>query len=101
MLVQTYSEEEKKEIIEGYKSSGMPVATYAKERGMPESTLRSWLKEVQNMTFGAIEIKASTVIPKAKNNTMVFVCENIRVELGEGFNKEFLRNIVEVLCSAK
>ena len=45
MIVQTYSEEEKKEIIEGYKSSGMPVATYAKERGMPESTLRSWLKE--------------------------------------------------------
>lgn len=101
MSVQTYSEDEKKAVIEDYKKSGLGSTAYAKEIGIAESTLRGWIKEDRGMSFGAIEIKPSATIPKAKNNTMVFVCENIRVELGEGFDKEFLKRIVEVLCNAK
>ena len=101
MSVQTYSEEEKKAIVEDYKKSGLALKTYAKEIGIPESTLRGWIKEDREMSFGAIEVKPSVTIPKAKNNTMVFVCENIRVELGEDFNKDFFKRIVEVLCNAE
>ena len=101
MSVQTYDEENKKAIIEDYKKSGLALKTYAKEIDMPESTLRGWIREDREMSFGAIEVKPSATIPKARNNTMVFVCENIRIELGGGFNKEFFKRIVEVLCNAE
>ena len=57
MSVQTYSKEEKKAIIEDYKNSGLGSTTYAKEKGIAESTLRGWIKEERAMTFGAILTK--------------------------------------------
>lgn len=101
MSVRTYEKEEKQAYIEDFKNSGETIGRYALEKGIPETTLRGWLKEDRELTFGAIEIKPSNMpLPKTTKSATVFATENIRIELKEGFNKNFLRNIVEVLINA-
>lgn len=101
MSARTYGKEEKQAYVEDYKNSGETVGRYALENGIPETTLRGWLKEDRELTFGAIEIKPSNVsLPKIAKSATVFATENIRIELKEGFDKQFLKNIVEVLINA-
>ena len=94
-----YNEEEKIAYVEDFKSKNLSIAEYAKNVGIPETTLRDWLKIDRELGFGKINIKApSFEQPKAiVKKPIVFVNENIRVELKEGFNKQFLRKIIEVL----
>lgn len=103
MSVRTYKDEEKQAYVEDYKNSGETIARYALENGIPETTLRGWIKaEEEEVHFGAIEIKpSSTTIAKSTKSATVFVCENIRIELKEGYNKNFLKKIVEVLINDK
>ncbi len=101
MSVRTYEKEEKQAYVEDYKNSGETIARYALENGIPETTLRGWIKEDQELTFGEIEIKPSTPpLPKVTKRATVFATENIRIELKENFNKELLKKIVEVLINA-
>ncbi|MBR2785211.1 MAG: hypothetical protein IKD74_04410 [Clostridia bacterium] len=55
------------------------------------------------MTFGEINLSQTTSIAEtstiAPKKPTIFVSDNIRIELKEGFNKEFLRKIVEVLIN--
>ena len=100
MSVRSYDKEEKQAYVEDYKSSGENISRYALEKEIPESTLRGWLKEDENLSFGAIEIKPKiSTMPKILKNTVIFATENIRIELKEGFDKVFLRRIVEVLIN--
>ncbi len=102
MSVKTYEKEEKQAFVEDFKNSGEPLARYALEKGIPETTLRGWLKEDRNLSFGAIEIKASsTPLPRVTKSATVFATENIRIELKENFDKELLKKIVEVLINDK
>ena len=98
-----YAAEEKIAYVEEYENSGMSIAEFAREKRLPASTLRSWLRLNQAMTFGEINLsqttsitKTATIVPKKPT---VFVSDNIRIELREGFNKDFLRRIVEVLIN--
>jgi transposase-like protein len=100
MSIRTYEKEEKQAYVEDYKNSGERLGRYALEKGIPESTLRGWLKEDQDLTFGAIEIKPSnTPLPRVAKSPTVFATENIRIELKENFDKELLKKIVEVLIN--
>lgn len=102
MGIRTYEKQEKQAYLEDYKNSGEPLARYALEKGIPETTLRGWIKEDRDLTFGAIEIKPSnTPLPKIVKSATVFATENIRIELKENFDKELLRKIVEVLINDK
>ncbi len=102
MSVKTYEREEKQAFVEDFKNSGEPLARYALEKGIPETTLRGWLKEDRNLSFGAIEIKpSSTPLPRVAKSATVFATENIRIELKENFDKELLKKIVEVLINDK
>lgn len=98
MSVRTYEKEEKQAYVEDFKQSGETMTRYAMEKGIPKTTLSDWLKEDKNLTFGAIEIKPSTVpLPRVTKSATIFATENIRIELKENFNKELLKQIVEVL----
>ena len=50
MRVKTYSEEEKMAYVEEFKNSGMGSTTFAREKGIPESTLRTWLNKRHFLT---------------------------------------------------
>ncbi len=93
-----YEKEEKKAIIEEYKNSGETIGRYALEKGIPKTTLKSWLKEDRNLSFGAIELKPSSIpLPRVAKSATVFATDTIRIELKENFDKELLKKIVEVL----
>ena len=95
-----YSKEEKMEYVEKYKKSGETVARFALENGIAETTLRDWIKYDEELKFGEISIQPKP-ISKIKTNVMIFSSENIRIELKEGFDKEFLKQLMEVLINVK
>ena len=72
MGIRVYEKQEKQAYIEDYKKSGETLARYALENGIPETTLRGWIKEDRELKFGAIEINASTPpLPKTTKSPMV------------------------------
>ena len=103
MVVKEYSKEEKLACIEEYKESGMSITEFSRLRGIPDSTFRGWLKLDRALAFGEIEVKPQSqqvIAPIAVKKTMVFAKDDIRIELKEGFDKEFLKKIVEVMINA-
>lgn len=102
MSARTYEKEEKQAYVEDFKNSGESMSRYAMEKGIPETTLRGWIKEDRELTFGAIEVKPSNVpLPRIAKSATVFATENIRIELKENFDKVLLQKIVEVLINDK
>ena len=101
MSARTYTEEEKMAYVEDFKKSNQPQTVYARENAIPESTFRAWLKEDRSLSFGAIEVKPTNVATTQKvyKSVTVFASEDIRIELKEGFNKDFLKSIVEVMIN--
>ena len=94
--------QEKQAHVEEFKRSEEPLARYALENGIPETTLRGWLKENKELKFGAIEINSSNPpLPRISESPIVFATENIRIELKENFDKALLRQIVEALINVK
>ena len=105
MLVNKYSKEEKMACVEEFRASGMSINAYAKEKEIPKSTFRGWLKLDKAIEFGEINLR-ETFIEQASNpiyamkETTVFINEYIRIELKKGYNKELLKNIVGGLINA-
>ena len=97
-----YSDLDKMRYLDMYKESGLSIRKFAEDNGIPESTFSGWLKEEDEFGFGEISIKPkSQEIPKQVKKTAVFANETVRIELKEGFNKDFVLKIVEVLVNAK
>lgn len=98
-----YSEAEKAILLEEFKKSDESIAGFTKRHNIPSTTFRGWLKaNEEDVSFGAIEIRPTqpqNVTAKSLAKTMIFVSENIRIELKENFDKAFLRRIVEVLIN--
>lgn len=97
-MSQVYTQEEKEKYVEDFKQSRLPLSEYAREQGMPESTLRGWVKMDREEPFGIIDF-SGTGAKTASVKTTVFVNEDIRIELKENFNKERVSKIMEVLLS--
>lgn len=102
-MSRNYSEEEKRKYLDSYKASGKTKTAYARENNIPEATFRAWVNEEKSLSFGAIELNPSVYQVSSKNikQSTIFSSENIRIELKEGFDKEFLKKIVEVLINDK
>ena len=107
MSFRTYSNEEKASYIEEFNKSGLGKNTFARKKGIPASTLRGWLKENLEVNFGEINITSpSTIstncnIDTNLNSTIIFTGPNIRIELQEGFNRRFLKKVIEALIYDK
>lgn len=101
-MSKSYSEEEKRNFLDGFKVSGKSKTAYARENNIPEATFRAWIKDEEYQTFGAIRINDEVmppVIAKSRKQSTIFSSEDIRIEVKEGFNKDFLRKVVEVLIN--
>ena len=101
-MSRTYSEEEKRNYLDRYKVSGKCKTEYARENAIPEATFRAWIKEENYADFGIVEMNASgpEKVTKLVKPT-IFTNETIRIELREGYDKEFLKKIIEVLVNDK
>jgi len=104
-MVREYSKEEKLAYIEEFKLSGMSQTRFAREKGIPDTTFRGWVGLNKSSTFGEIDLTPSNVsnisqeLEQPKIKTIVFAKDDIKIELKEGFDKQFLRKIVEVLIN--
>lgn len=97
-----YSDEEKRSYLDQYRVSGKCKTEYARENDIPEATFRAWIKEENDSNYGMLEINDTStekVVKPAK--PIIFANEKIRIELREGYNKDFLRKMVEVLINDK
>ena len=101
-MARIYSDEEKRLHLDGYKVSGKSKTEYARENNIPEATFRAWIKEENYSDFGILEtsIREPEKIIKIEK-PIIFANENIRIELREGFDKNFLKRIIEVLVDDK
>ena len=103
MSLRTYSEEEKKAYVDEFKESGLSITAYARERKIPTTTLRDWLRLDKALEFGKIDLEKDLKSEQATmkqiphKKSIVFAMENIRIELKEGYNKKILKQIIEVL----
>lgn len=98
-MAKNYSEEEKRKYLDAFRVSGKTKTAYARENNIPEATFRAWTKDEEYQTFGAIRINNEAAPIPTKKQSTIFSSEDIRIELKEGFNKEFLRKVVEVLIN--
>lgn len=100
-MSKSYSEEEKRKHLDAFRVSGKSKTAYARGNNIPEATFRAWVKEEEHQTFGAIRIneEVPSISTKVKKQSTIFSSEDIRIELKEGFDKEFLRKVVEVLIN--
>lgn len=90
MSTRTYEKEEKRAYVEDYKNSGETIARNSLEKGIPETTLRGWIKEDKELMFGAIKLKTSNLLlPRVVKSAT----ENIRIELKENFDNELLKRM--------
>ena len=96
-----YSTEEKLTYVDEFKTSGITKAEFSRLKNIPVTTLKNWLRLDKAMEFGEINLSEPTqeVAKPVIKKTTVFAGENIRIELKEGFDKQFLRKIVEVLIN--
>ena len=63
---------------------------YARENGIPKATFRSWVKDEQYAMFGALDFnQTSDNIVTAVVKPIIFCNEKIRIELREGYDKNF------------
>ena len=101
-MARVYSDEEKRIHLDQYKVSGKCKIEYARENDIPEATFRAWIKEENYSDFGILETNSSETerVTKIVRST-IFANETIRIELKEGFDKEFLKRIIEVLVNDK
>lgn len=102
-MSKVYEEEEKRRYLDAFNVSGKTKTAFARENNIPEATFRAWVKEEEYLTFGAIQLNNHEIAQPMRNKrqSVIFSCENIRIELKEGFDKNFLRRIVEVLINDK
>ena len=90
-----YSNEEKRLHLDQYKVSGKCKTEYARENAIPEATFRGWIKEENYSDFGILETGTNQTENATKLiKPIIFSNENIRIELREGFDKEFLKRII-------
>lgn len=102
-MARTYGDEEKRLHLDQYKVSGKSKTEYARDNDIPEATFRAWVKEENYSDFGIIETETNEDVKVATKiiRPIIFANENIRIELREGYDKKFLKRMIEVLVNDK
>ena len=101
-MARIYSEEEKRLHLDKYEVSGKSKTEYARENNIPEATFRAWIKEDAYANYGMIDVEEKNVGREIKFvKPIIFTNETMRIELKPGYDKDFLRKIIEVLINDK
>ncbi len=95
-VLRKYTDKEREHYLEEYQNSDLTISQFAREKGIPASTLKGWINKETDIRFGEVQTEENTRTAMPRPNK-VFITENIRIELKYGYNKEFLKRVVEVL----
>ena len=95
-----YSEEEKSEYLEAYHKSGKSKTEFSRENNIPEATFRAWINNENRSVYGMIDVKKlEEYQAKRAESPTVFINSKIRIELQEGYDKDFLKSVIEVMIN--
>lgn len=100
-MARNYSDDEKQLHLDQYKVSGKSKAEYARDNDIPETTFRTWVKEINYSDFGVLETEENNKDVVKVIRPVIFTNENIRIELRDGYDKDLLKKIIEVLVNDK
>lgn len=111
-----YSRKEKRDILEEIRQSDLSVVKFAKEKGIPASTIFTWIKkekEYKQATEESLNQKydntlVEVVLPKKNkkifqdNNTenkqaLVLACNGCAVQISDNFNQDTLKRVLQVV----
>ena len=101
-MARIYSNEEKEEYLAQYHASGKRKTEFARENNIPEATFRAWIDNENNSMYGRIDFeRINNQESKVTNivRPIIFMSDKIRIELQEGYSKELLKNVIEVLLN--
>ena len=90
-----YTQEEKEKYLEEFENSSLSIKRYCRERIIPETTFRDWLKKREENKFGEISIVPRNSNIGTKNITIII--DKMKIELEQGYNKQLLKSFMEVL----
>ena len=96
-ILRKYTEKERERYLEEYQNSDLTISGFAREKGIPASTLKGWINKETDIRFGELQIEDNNNRTSMPRPYKVFITENIRIELKYGYNKDFLKQVVEVL----
>lgn len=94
--IRKYTDRERESYLEEYQNSNLTPGQYAREKGIPPSTFNGWLMRETDIRFGEIQTEENSSVTSIQPKR-VFLTDTIRIELKQGYNKEFLKNVMEVL----
>ena len=102
MFLPKYNEEQKNIWLAEFKNNTKSAKAYAKEIGVPASTFRLWVKqdisEQYEGKFGAISI-VNDLTEENDEKQIIYTGSKIKIVLEKGYNKQHLRDVVEVLIN--
>lgn len=92
-----YSDADKARLIQEYRESNETMRKFGLDNNVPPSTLATWLyNNKDNKTFGVVNIKEKN---KLENECIVFKNSFITIELKAGYDKVFLKNLLQVITN--
>ena len=104
-MVRNYSEDEKIKYVQGFRNSHYPISDYCYKMNLNYEEFKRWLKEYKDLPkFGMIQLQekvstVSVVIPKETTKGVKFESNGIKIELADGYDKDFLVKIMEVIVT--
>ena len=69
IILRKYTDKERERYLEEYQNSELTVSGFAREKGIPASTLKGWLNKEADIRFGEVHFRN---VEKSRNDTMSF-----------------------------
>ncbi len=79
-ILRKYTDKERERYLEEYQNSDLTISQFAREKGIPASTLKGWINKETDIRFGEVQPEENTRTSMPRPNK-VFITENIRIEL--------------------
>jgi len=79
-ILRKYTDKERERYLEEYQNSDLTIRQFAREKGIPASTLKGWINKETDIRFGEVRPEENTRTSMPRPNK-VFITENIRIEL--------------------
>ncbi len=95
-VLRKYTDKEREHYLEEYQNSELTMSQFAREKGIPASTLKGWINRETEIRFGEVQTEENTRTAMPRPNK-VFITEFFRRDLKYGYNKDFLKKVVDVL----
>lgn len=97
-MSKNYNVDEKNKYIKKFEESKLSVKQFVRENGIKYNIFVNWLKEERNKKFGKIDIETTTLVNQEVPK-IILTSKSIKIELNKGYDKVFLKNVLEVLIN--